>query len=328
VLRRALGGSVPSIVEVRCPALDVSLRLDLPAHESWALIYQAFSRQRVLGLCTESLRRIPEWKYLMDSMTHEGEGGMELAWRSQNIIDWINVDDGVDGQPRGWSALWGLALRPQGKAAHLEFRKARHYATHLHLKDDTRLVEPPAVEGYLDRIRANTQTRHAQYITTHDGLLVFAAHAHAYAPAPPGTNHSPTESVSDSTHTPESRRGAEQILAADGVIDMRSVVHVRRAFQLVMAKRDAAPEPVAQGMAYAARFRPPWEEDNANERPVEETPSDNEDEGGEEGLAKHNHSAASKGQLRMRRSFELVLTNGQIIRLEARRLSLLLPSGR
>jgi hypothetical protein len=256
--RRALGGSVPSVVEVRCPALDVSLRLDLPAHENWALVYAAFSRARVLAMCEDALRRVPDWQHLVDSAARDGEGGLELAWRRGTVLDWVAADTDVDGAPRGWAALWGLALR--GPAT-LEFRKAQHYATHLRLGDGARLVEPPAVEGYVDRIRAGTQARHAQYVATHDGLLVFSAHAHAHAPPPPGTRRAPDEPAPEAAHSAGSRRGAQQLLAADGVVDMRAVLCVRRAFQPVLPRRDAD----VADMADAARRRPPWEAPGADE---------------------------------------------------------------
>lgn len=45
---------------------------------------------------------------------------------------------------------------------------------------------------------------------------------------------------------------------------------------------------------------------------IEMTPSDNEDRGGEEGMS----AADDKPHLRMRRSFELLLDTGKIIRFE------------
>jgi hypothetical protein len=312
--RRALGGTLPSIVEIRCPALDVSLKLDLPAHENWAMIYQEFSPHLVLEMCEEAISRLPNWKFLMETAIQEGDGGFELAWRVNSVMDWVTHEDDVDGHPRKWAALWGLALRQPGSLAHLEFRKAQHYATKLHLKDGTSIEEPPAIEGYLDRIRTNSQTRNAQYVSTHDSVIVFATHVHAYAPAPPGTSQRTASSASTHVHSSETRRGAQQMLHADGLIDMRSVVLVRRAFQVTIPKGDG-PEPATQLIANAARSRPPWETDDVADEPVEETDSDDEDVGGEDVITKLG-AAAAKAQLRMRRSFELVLVSGQVIRLE------------
>ena len=83
--------------------------------------------------------------------------------------------------------------------------------TRLHLRDGTRLDEPPAVEGYVERIRPNSQLRQALYLTTHNGYLFTLLPAHAHHPPPPGFA-APNRGVG------EVRRGAAQILRATGML--------------------------------------------------------------------------------------------------------------
>lgn len=191
--------------------------------------------------------------------------------------------------------------------AHLELRLGRHFPTHLHTKDGRRLDEPPSIEGYLDRIRPNTQAKHAVYLATHDGNLFSLNPSNADPPRPPGmppflaspSSENPTRSPREQ----EVLRGARQILDAGGVIDLRNVLTVRRAFQPHATPRHGETPP---------KHLAGWEEQKELVEAVERTHSDDEDEGGEEALAK----SPDKPRMKMRRSFELLLMSGHVIRFE------------
>jgi hypothetical protein len=208
-----------------------------------------------------------------------------------------------------------------GTLPSLEVRLGLHFPTHLHLKDGNKLNEPPAIEGYLDRIRPNTQIHHAVYVSTHDGYIVCSTPAHANPPPPPSVRHALQGNASAAgsgageltLREREVRRGARQMLESDGIIDMRSVLVVRRAFQSSAHRREDPQSEVRAAQKNQATK--PWEEDESFGDAVERTASDDEDEGGEQGLT--NVSAAGgKTALKMRRSFELVLKTGQIVRYE------------
>lgn len=184
------------------------------------------------------------------------------------------------------------------------------------MKDGSRLIEPTAIEGFVDRIRPNTQTRQSVYLVTHDGYLFCSPSARSHAPSPPGVSSLTTSGSTDdssSIRDAEVRRGARQILESEGMTDMRSIIAVRRAFHLSARRREDAPTSV--GLAQLNRKSKPWEEDETFQEEVQQTASDHEDEGGEEGLNAAG-TAPAKTSLKMKRSFELVMKTGQIVRYE------------
>lgn len=171
--------------------------------------------------------------------------------------------------------------------------------TRIRLKDGTRLDEPPGVEGYADRIKPNSQLKQATYLATHDGYLFFIGANFANPPAPPGP---PTDVDPDTLRQAESIRGAKQILSATGMTDLRRVIAVRRAFQIIPRQMEQV----------SVQDVPQWEEAEGFWDNVEHFDEDHRDVGGSEGLAK----AADSGQMRVRRSFELLMESGRVMRFE------------
>lgn len=110
--RRFRGGEVPPSVEVHNPRLNTKVTIDVPRHDiSDAALYQTFTRDNVIDLCMESLRDVPDWKYLMEERISSGKQTLQLAWRLNSDVDWIWLDDDPKGKPREWSVLYGVALR-------------------------------------------------------------------------------------------------------------------------------------------------------------------------------------------------------------------------
>lgn len=87
------------------------------------------------------------------------------------------------------------------------------------------------------------------------------------------------------------------MMTALGVFDLRNIIAVRRAFQLV-------PRPDPRGVT-------DWE-DSPEFWQLERSEEDDHDVGGDAGLA----NVSDKSHLRMRRSLELMLTSGGVIRYE------------
>lgn len=108
----------------------------------------------------------------------------------------------------------------------------------------------------------------------------------------------------------ELRRGAQQIFRSDGYIDMRSVMAVRRATQATIPSVVLMPEGNIPGVNETPDHHTHLEEAST---------SDGEDAGGDGAL----NSSKDKQGLRLKRSFELVLRTGHVIRLE---VSLVLPA--
>lgn len=134
----------------------------------------------------------------------------------------------------------------------------------------------------------------------------------------------------------EVRRGRRQILRATEMTDLRSVVMVRRAFQVLppihepgfasMGQNHNLDYPSDRGDGVGpyeggvggengdgAFKRDPEDTAEFWESP-ERTEMDDQDPGGPEVLAKS--TGAEKGVWRMRRSFELVLSTGRVVRYE------------
>lgn len=118
---------------------------------------------------------------------------------------------------------------------------------------------------------------------------------HAYPPSPPGS--SPESLSPKDLREAEIGRGAKQILSAHGVVDLRNILAVRRAFhQTPRHTHDDSNNDDEVGV---------WQE-------LERTESDDEDRGGEDCLV----TVPDKPRRHMRRSFELLMVTGHVVRLE------------
>ncbi|KAG6917465.1 hypothetical protein DXG01_002442 [Tephrocybe rancida] len=302
LLWRQLGGELPSTIDVRNPRVATKVKIDIPPGDADRLS-RVFSRENVIALCMNALASVPDWKRLIEREMQEGKT-LELAWRQESYLDWVWLDDDVDGYERRWAVLCGLALKQSSRPPTLEIRLADHSPTYIHLKNGSRLHEPPAIEGYVERIRPNSQMRQNLYLATHDGNLFVMTPNHAYPPSPPGLapNIGDVEAFAESLRKSEVNRGAKQIMHAIGVNDLRTVLLIRRASH-------PAPEAMHKE-ASKSQDSDIWASIWAQSE--ERTPADEADEGGEEGLKK----AEDKVHLKMRRSFELLLTTGHVVRFE------------
>jgi hypothetical protein len=155
------------------------------------------------------------------------------------------------------------------------------------------MFEPPAIEGYLDRIKQ--QGRHRVYLVTHDGNLFSLLPGDANPPLPPSAHLSRlmsglkpgVEEYSQSLFESEVWRGAGQIRTAQGTLDLRSIRTVRRAYG-------------------------PLSQDDGEH--VAQDAVDARDVGGHQG---HAH-VQDRAQLHLRRAFDVVLASGPVIRYEVR----------
>ncbi|KAG6830694.1 hypothetical protein H0H92_015170 [Tricholoma furcatifolium] len=297
--------------DMRNPRVNTKVRIDIPpgVRNHTDRLPRIFHRDNIITLCTTSLASVPDWRALIEREIKEGKE-LQLAWRRDTNLDWIWLDDDVDGRERLWEVLYGFALRQASSHSPsfsstqppvLEIRLADHFPPHIHLKNGHRLHEPPAIEGYVHRIRPNTQTKQRLYLSTHDGNLFVLAPSHAYPPLPPGLAQNlqtDMESFAESLRKSEVHRGAMQIMHAIGVNDLRTILAIRRAVH-----------PVPQAMH--KEVQKSQDEDvlaSIWAQPEERTPADEEDQGGEEGL----DNVEDKVHIKMRRSFELLLKTGHV----------------
>ncbi|KAF8746548.1 Pleckstrin homology domain, partial [Rhizoctonia solani] len=331
-LWRYLGGKLPDTIDIHCPALGTRVRVDIPdldhgASDSW----KRFTRSYLIEACGRSLQGLPDWDSMMESPALRGSR-LELAWRKESKLDWVWQETDDEGKEIDWQVLFGLALRQPSLPSQLEIRLGLHAPTHVALSDGsslgkTKLVplrtpiymltcsfadEPPAVEGYLHRIKPKTLTRTNVYLTSHDGYLFTLRYADAEPPAPPVLVQQTLDDTGRQiVRQRELWRARCMILNADGYIDLRSILAVRRAVE---------PTPptgtIDIGVARSTKRLPndTHEHDDFDDGWVDQADaSDGEDEGGDEYLSRNE----DKARLKMKRSFELIMRSGRVIRFEA-----------
>ncbi|KZT53929.1 hypothetical protein CALCODRAFT_485938 [Calocera cornea HHB12733] len=301
-LWRAMGGSIPRHLDVQVPALDTRVRIFVPALDPLSL-----TRHDVLDTCLEHILAVPDYAGLLQPALSAGSQP-ELCWRSGLTLDWLWLSTDVSGRPHAWELLNALVLRQARRPTHLELRLAEHYPTKVALADGTVLAEPPAAEGYLHRyyLSPSRTSRRRVYVASNDGNLMFSPQHAVRPPAPPGLP--PVDGQSDAQRklawarfrAQDTARQAENILAAEEYIDLRDVLIIRWAEALTPFKS----EDVSKDSGNIPDVHEGWEQELHREHTEDlEAPS------GAVGGMKH--------ELRLRRSFELVLRSGMVIRMEA-----------
>jgi len=95
--------------------MDSRVKVDIP--DSLSLEpdqgVSMFTRQNMIGLCRKSLKNYRDWEVIVERELEKGKH-LELAWRMEMKLDWIWLDDDVDGKKREWAVLCGLALKQAG----------------------------------------------------------------------------------------------------------------------------------------------------------------------------------------------------------------------
>ena len=181
-LRLQLGGELPDNVDIHAPLVGSRVRLDLPNEDDDPI--ESLTPDYVIGACRSTLGSVAGWGQLMDAALRQGMK-LGLAWRRELKLDWVWLPTDVDGRRRTWAVLCGLALRQPSVPMTLEIRMAQHFPTRLVLRDGRTLVEPAAVEGYLQHIHHKTGARTRMYVSTHDGNVYTTTSPKAHPPAPP-----------------------------------------------------------------------------------------------------------------------------------------------
>jgi hypothetical protein len=77
-----------------------------------------FNRDNIIALCRKVLKKYPDWEFIVERELEMGKH-LELAWRMETKLDWVWLDDDVDGKTREWAVLCGLALKQVFAPTHI-----------------------------------------------------------------------------------------------------------------------------------------------------------------------------------------------------------------
>jgi hypothetical protein len=86
--------------------IDIPSSISLETEEGMAM----FTRQNIIALCRKTLKTFGDWEFIIERELEKGKH-LELAWRMEMKLDWIWLDDDVEGKNREWAVLCGLALK-------------------------------------------------------------------------------------------------------------------------------------------------------------------------------------------------------------------------
>ncbi|KAF8318969.1 hypothetical protein DL93DRAFT_2028153, partial [Clavulina sp. PMI_390] len=230
-LRETLGGQIPPSIDVHVPALGTRVTFEIPSP------IQALTGEEIISSCKDLVARLPEYR----DIAHELSKGhkMALAWCCGTKLDWVWLEQDINGMPRDWSILFGLALEGR-TSSRLEMRIAQHSVTKAKLADGTVLEEPESIEGYVYRLKPKSGARVNIYLSSHEGNLFVAHPDRAFPPPIPQAqtvwdsddDPKPDEEPELFTRDGETKRCASQILHSQGYVDLRDIYLVRRSSKL------------------------------------------------------------------------------------------------
>ena len=196
-LRQSLGWKRSTTLQVNVPDLSVSLQLKNPFGNLEASISDALREKSdqavmktmeaekavasmIIHQALEALKDNPEWSNVLDQWLAKEKIG--LAWKRYDRLEWVH---GANEQK-----MYGtLAMQ---KTHELELRPKEHYPTGVKKRGEVS-KEPPPVEGFLIRltsIKGNVRKLGRMYFkrlyfTTHNQYLCYTRPAKAEPPPPP-----------------------------------------------------------------------------------------------------------------------------------------------
>lgn len=203
-LWREVGGTVPRLLEVHIPFFDFKIRFPIPDEvpesfdfedddpihkltraERERLIggegYTMLNRHRIISSVLKLAKKVPEWEEPLQMALARGIK-FELAWRRGAALDWVANDATLEGKTRDWAIVVGAILKESKCPAILDFRSASHYPTNVPLATGEVLVEPPAIEGFIWRVKPVSGTLTRVYASTHDSHCFVSRPSKAFPP--------------------------------------------------------------------------------------------------------------------------------------------------
>jgi hypothetical protein len=171
-------------VNVTFPNLDIRVRLPLfsshdlpPGTSSWHASQPAevLTVKGAISACVARLKRVPDFEKMHQHMLSLGLEA-RLAWRRRMYLDWIHQETTVDGRPREWALLIGLAMaqEPFAPTDSLELRMNLQYPTTAITMPYEVLQEPAQCEGYVVRLLGRRRER-LYFVTVTNHLFICPA---------------------------------------------------------------------------------------------------------------------------------------------------------
>lgn len=346
-LRNILGWQRASEIQINIPDMSISVRIANPfdkleasqneVHHAddieEALLKTMKEEQAIAGelikRCLEQLQDAPEWADVLESWFKDQRIG--LAWKRYDRLEWLHGAN--ERKMYGTIAMM--------KSHDLELRPKTHYpTTAITRKKQKTLTEPVPVEGFLIRLtgqrgrakRLGLMYHKQLYFASHDQYLVFSRPTKVTPPPPPkfpasqnaavpeaqavkdtipdswavnpyglkdkqiewlAEGHSgttETRRLHDEDAADEAERKEQNLLNCDGYINMASIIKVRKAI--------------------------------LGTSPVDEDIEDGSDVDFDDEVDDSTRDDGVTKDVDLDRSFELVMKNGLVIRLQVRNLDL------
>ncbi|KAI9693195.1 MAG: hypothetical protein M1822_005191 [Bathelium mastoideum] len=278
----------------------------------------------IVERCVNMLEKSPQWRDIVQSWTHHHQVG--LAWKRYDRLEWVH---GANERK-----MYGTIAMQQSHD--LELRPKQHYSTSVRNTAGQAIKEPPPIEGFLIRLtslkgrdqKLGRMFFKRLYFSTHNQFLTFSRPAKVQPPPPPklpmrtGTKIPTAHEIADQTPLiyavdpydlnqdgkvawlasesgrpsddvcqrdqealDEAERSTDTLRNCDGIVKLSSIIRVRNVI------RGATPADDHVDSGSDVEFH----------QEVDDSPNDD----------------GTTGQFDDARTFELVLRNGLIIRLQA-----------
>ncbi|KAL9120755.1 MAG: hypothetical protein Q9187_002689 [Circinaria calcarea] len=337
-LRSTLGWKRSEVLQVNVPDLDITVQLDNPfeelentrnaaqnSREDMTAIMKTMALERVvassiIARCMKILEKSPEWGDVVRIwLSHEKMG---LAWKRFDRLEWVY---GANEQK-----MYGtLAMQ---KTHDLELRPKQHYPTTISTDGGSSREEPAPVEGFLIRLtsqkgrdqRFGKRFSKRLYFSTHNQFLCFCRPARAIPPPPPTTpdhhgNHVRTAiEIADklpfiyAVNPYPVEKGQLAWLMKTNAAQRR--YHDQNAHDEAERKVNALLQTEGYiNLCHVTRVRHVRKQSPATDQAPSQEPYVHGDEDGGD----TSGNSTSLGQDEIEQSFELLLRNGLVVRLQA-----------
>jgi hypothetical protein len=192
-IRQTLGWHRPSSLLISVPDLGISLIFKKPFEQSdlgagkpkgggqQVCAGEQLAATAIISNCMKMLEGRPEWSDVLREWSQSAKMG--LAWRRYDRLEWVHGAN--ERQMYGTIAM---------QTSHdLELRPKHHYSTSVKHSEENKEEEPAPVEGFLVRLTSQKGVQQwmgkaffkRHYFFTHDRYLCFCRPAKATPPHPP-----------------------------------------------------------------------------------------------------------------------------------------------